>query len=438
MKWTLLRSVLRRRTLFGGWIVIGVWLGCGTESSAAVQEAWVSGSKAGDEHNALGWRVAIDGDIVVAGAPADYTYQPQGGSVYVFDAVTGQMLDELVPSQPKRQGIFGVSVAIAGMKAVVGEPMQLPVYGLDGFIEVDDPGSAYVFDVVTGQELFMLTPDDSASLDHFGSQVAASGNFAVITAWGNAHAGESAGAAYVFDITTGQQLRKLTASDAQTGDYFGTAVAIDGDRVVIGATSEFSPNPGPGSAYVFDIHTGEQLYELVTPDIQYLDYYGRSVSASGGIALIGAHGSPFERAGYVDVFDTTTGEHIRRLQPDDIEINDGFGYATLLDGDIAMVGATNHADETGSRGAVYVFNVRTGALLDKITGPYFDTLDSFGFSLARDGSTTVVGVLDYDEENKQNGVIHVYRDIPEPLTITTMAIGLGLLTVRGRDSRRAV
>jgi len=406
-------------------------------AAAEMQERWVLRPKAGDEQNALGWRIAVGGDTLLAGVPADSTTMPWAGSVYVFDTVTGQLVHELVPAYPIRQGYFGVSVAIEGTTALIGAPVQGAIPGIDLFEEVYDPGSAYIFDVQSGRELFKLRPDDSASLDYFGSRVAIRDNLAVVTAFGNDHAGEDSGAAYVFDVTTGRQLHKLTALDAAEGDHFGTDVSIDGDRVVIGATSDFAPGSSTGSAYVFDLHSGEQLHKLTVPDIQHLDYYARSVSASNGVALLGAHGYSFGRPGYVDVFDITTGEYIRRLKPLDGASFVGFGYATLLDDGLAMIGSSNRVDESGRRGAVYLFDINTGEQLDILTGPYFGEYDSFGFSLARDGDTTAIGVLDYDGNNLQSGVVHIYRDIPEPGALCIMAGGLGLMLAPGRAFRRA-
>lgn len=431
------------QTVFGGaryvsvvvrTVLAGLMLCIAAPSFAfEIQETWVLRPDDSDDYDAFGWSVALSGRYMVAGAPGDDPAYRHSGSAYIFDVETGQAKHKLLPSQPILQGLFGASVAVEGSTALIGAPVIEALPGTDIFEEVYDPGSAYVFDVQTGQELYRLTPDVSAPLDHFGSRVAISGNIAVVTAWGDNHAGEDSGSAYVFDITTGQQLRKLTAVDARAGDHLGTAVAIDGDLVVIGATSDFSPGHNPGSAYVFDINTGEQLHKLSMPDVQYLDYYARSISASNGIALLGAHEySLDDGAGYVDVFDITTGQFIRRLIGSDSKIGDGFGYATHLDGNLAIIGATGHVDESGRHGAIYFFDIRTGELVNKLTAPYFHMYDSFGFSLARDGDTTVVRATVYSGNNVSSGVVHVYQDIPEPAAALLIVVGMGALLQRDR------
>ena len=114
-------------------------------------------------------------------------------------------------------------------------------------------GSAYVFDVSTGQELFKLNSSDGMAGDYFGSSVAVGGNVAVIGARGDDDNGSLSGSAYVFDVTTGQELFKLNASDGAEGDYFGIAVAVSGSIAVIGARLDDDNGPDSGSAYVFSL-----------------------------------------------------------------------------------------------------------------------------------------------------------------------------------------
>ena len=47
--------------------------------------------------------------------------------------------------------------------------------------------------------------------------------------------GAASGSAYVFDVRLGTQQLELVPSDGAPGDQFGTAVAVDGPYVVVGA-----------------------------------------------------------------------------------------------------------------------------------------------------------------------------------------------------------
>ena len=87
---------------------------------------------------------------------------------------------------------------------------------------------------IAGNELYKITASDAAMYDSFGT-VGISGNMAIVGANGNGDAGRGSGSAYLFDVSTGRQLFKLTASDAAAFDSFGTSVAISGNTAIVGA-----------------------------------------------------------------------------------------------------------------------------------------------------------------------------------------------------------
>ena len=133
---------------------------------------------------------------------------------------------------------FGISVAISGNLAIIGARYE------DDAGETDS-GKAYIFDATTGSLLHTLNnPNayDTSDSDYFGLSVAISGNLAVIGAGYEGDAGGTySGKAYIFDVTTGSLLRtldNLNAYGTSASDYFGSSVAIDGNRVVVGATDE--------------------------------------------------------------------------------------------------------------------------------------------------------------------------------------------------------
>ena len=170
----------------------------------------------------------------------------------MFDVGSRQEQLEFVPSDFDTGDNVGNSVAVSGNVAVVGAYLS------------DDAGtqsgSAYLFDVTTGQELFKLTADDAKANDQFGVSVGIAGNYAVVGSLDAA--GDASGAVYVYDVATGQQLRKIVPDDALGGDFFGHAVAIDGTTLVVGALWDNDAGNQSGSAYVFDVATGQQLRKV--------------------------------------------------------------------------------------------------------------------------------------------------------------------------------
>jgi len=96
-----------------------------------------------------------------------------------------------------------------------------------------------------------LTADDAAANDLFGSSVAISGNTALVGARRDDVGGSRSGSAYLFDITTGNQIAKLTADDAAEFDSFGGSVALSGNTALVGARWDDGAGSDSGSTYLY-------------------------------------------------------------------------------------------------------------------------------------------------------------------------------------------
>jgi len=295
----------------------------------------------------FGWSVAVSGTTAIVGSRADDDDGTNTGSAYLMDITTGQVIHKLHSSTPVTFQEFGYAVAISGPRAVVGTP------------KAGTSGTAYVFDTATGQGLFDLTPSDGASGDEFGRAVAMSGNLAVITSNGEFENDFSVGAAYVFDMTTGQELRKLTADDGAFADNMGLSVSVSGNLALIGAHGDDDNGSKSGSAYIFDITTGQQLHKLTPDDGAADDEFGLAVAISGNLAVVGAHKDDDRgsNSGSAYVFDATTGQQLIKLAASDSDSNDDMGRAVAITGSLAITGASN-ADRFGSgSGAAYAYNL---------------------------------------------------------------------------------
>ncbi|MDW8361961.1 MAG: hypothetical protein RMK74_06155, partial [Myxococcales bacterium] len=147
-----------------------------------------------------------------------------------------------------------------------------------------------------------LTAGDGAAGDAFGSSVAltSDGSRALVAAThDDIGSNTNQGSAYVFvrSGTSWSHEQKLTASDGDMDDCFGSGVALtsDGSRALIGArVDEIGSNAAQGSAYVF-VWTGtrwSQEQKLTADDGATGDYFGTSVAltSDGSRALVGAYG----------------------------------------------------------------------------------------------------------------------------------------------------
>ena len=144
---------------------------------------------------------------------------------------------------------------------------------------------------------------------HFRA-VAIYGDTVVVGAKWDDDDGDKSGSAYIFEKpSTGwadmNETAKLTADDPDTGDLFGTGVAIDGETVVIGAEGDDDNGSTSGSVYVFEKEAGwitgssNQVAKLTASDGAAWDRLGHSVAIYGDTVVAGAKDHDVHGAAYV-------------------------------------------------------------------------------------------------------------------------------------------
>ncbi len=169
--------------------------------------------------------------------------------VYRYDGTNWAEEQKLTGSDGTSGDLFGFSVAVAGAVVVVGAYLDDEVG--------KDSGSAYVYrhDGIGWVEEDKLTNSDGAVEDHFGINVALDGELIVVGANLDDDDGSRSGSAYSYRLDGAEWVeeRKITASDADTGDFFGISVALAGDTLVVGAYLDNDSGIGSGSAYVYEL-----------------------------------------------------------------------------------------------------------------------------------------------------------------------------------------
>ena len=376
----------------------------------------------------FGNSVAISGNTAIVGANSDNHAGANAGSAYLFDVTTGNQLFKLTANDATAEEYFGTSVDISGDAAIVGAYWEVNAGSISG--------SAYLFDVTTGNQLLKLTASDAAHLDHFGYSVAISGNTAIIGALGDDDAGSLSGSAYLFDMTTGSQLLKLAANDATAEDYFGVSVAISGNTAIVGASGDDDAGSRSGSAYLFDVTTGNQLFKLTASDAGDAKRFGKSVAISGNTAIVGSHwnSDAGSKSGSAYLFDVTTGNQLFKLTASDAAEYDEFGLSVGIWDDMAIVGAGWNDDAGTDSGSAYLFDVTTGNQLTKLTAKDSAEFDYFGYSVDIGGNAAIVGAYRDDDAGSDAGSAYIF--VPEPSNFILLATGaLGLLACGWRKRR---
>ncbi|MCB1228733.1 MAG: hypothetical protein KDN19_00610 [Verrucomicrobiae bacterium] len=271
-------------------------------------------------------------------------------------------------------------------------------------------GNVKVFDARTGRLIRTFYPSDPNG--GFGSAIALSGRRILIGA--SLTDLTARGAAFLYDIPTGRQIAKLTSPNAANFDRMGAAVAMDGNYAVVGCTGDAGL---VGAAFVYDVRNGELLHEL-RADIPG-SHFGTSVAVCGRFALIGASDEEGgDDRGSVYLFDLETGEEMEKLNPPDPADFDYFGDQVALSSRFLVVGVPR---KDGSAGAVYVWDLRTGVGPIKFSAPPNSGAGRFGSSVAVSGSMALIG---YEWGDDYHGSA-VLMELPSGNVIDTLSASSG-------------
>ncbi|MFN4255499.1 MAG: T9SS type A sorting domain-containing protein [Saprospiraceae bacterium] len=397
----------------------------------------------------LGWGIAIDGQILISGAPNDKIgTQNKQGSAYVFLQNQGStdnwgQLKQIKASDGAAVDYFGNAISVDGSTALVG------AHG-DNVGTTTDAGSAYIFEKDLGspnnwgQRTSIVARDgataESAAYDYFANAVALKNGRAVIgAAKKKIGANTSQGAAYIYEKDAGGpnnwgNVRKLTASDGAANNFFGQSVAQSGNLVLVGANGNLSNR---GAAYLFDgSNNWAQLQKLTASDAAVGDGFGTSLSLTDDYALISAmNKATYTGAAYVFKNTAGTWSQIKKLTASDGAANDRFGASVALSGDYAYVAALRANSDAG---AVYVFHKNTGGPdnwgeIGKYTAESPASGDQFGYALATSGQYIAIGAnLDDVGAKADQGSVYVFKgedcpDMTRPAaTATAAARGLAV------------
>ena len=308
----------------------------------------------------FGDAVALDGNVLVIGAPGVDEVEDNAGGAYVYRYSDGGWIEgpRLLPfgdlTSPSDR--FGRSVAVHGDLIVVGAPRD----NQSG----PHAGAAYVFRRIEGnwEEQDKLLGEAGDSL---GASVAVTGEpghecIAVGARYHNA----LTGCVYTFRESAGhwQPEAELTALDGMPGDEFGRSISMDGDTLVVGAWCDGDGGSRSGSAYVYrpNGNTWEQEAKLIPPGAPTSQRFGFCVSVSGDTIAVAEDSSStahvFRRAGTTWVF-------ARTLVPSGACSGDGFGWISVC-GDDILLGVRKDPYYGAQAGAAYLYEHGPGASAD--------------------------------------------------------------------------
>ena len=316
----------------------------------------------GDNADFFAAAIALDGDRIAVGAPRDSDLHTEAGAVYIFarDGIGWAQEAKLIASDHVAgQRRFGEGVSLDGNRLLVGATSY------DG--ATDETGAAYVYELIAGTwtETAKLFAAEGATMDLFGYAVSLEGDRALVGGYRHDFPDSSAGAAWIFEFdgTSWSEIARLTGSDTAGVDNLGFEVALDGGRALVGAPNHDAGAPNTGAAYIFEQIGGSwtQSAKLVASPPVSGSSFGTDVALNGHRAVIG---SPFgfpnpsgQGSAYLFEHDGLDWSQVERWEAPGGRVGDAFGYAVDTFGFTTIVGAfeLNVAENGRDSGAAYVF-----------------------------------------------------------------------------------
>jgi len=242
--------------------------------------------------------ISNNGTVLVVGATNETTAGDDAGKVYTYKRDDNDSpwveVNQLVASDAEVDDHYGAATSLSkdGLVLVVGSRYEDTA--------AVDAGKVYTYKRATIDDVWLevnqLVASDAVDYDYFGSacDISSDGLTLVVGAYNNTN---STGKVYTYKRATiddeWTEVNQLVASDAAEGDYFGIAVSLglNGLLLVVGASKEESSGTNAGKIYTYKRDTVNdewvEVNQLVASDAVDDDRFGCSVFVDDiGLSLL--------------------------------------------------------------------------------------------------------------------------------------------------------
>ncbi|WP_057462356.1 VCBS domain-containing protein, partial [Pseudovibrio sp. POLY-S9] len=247
----------------------------------------------GEIYDHFGTAVAVNSDgVLVVGSPSDDDQGSASGSVYVFQPKENgsYKVEKLTDDHGSRVDAFGASVAISETGTIV-------VGSTFGDGSIRNSGTVYVYEMDSSGKYIAkeLYASDGVQGAHFGSAVSInSQGDIVVSAISNSGSADRSGGIYVYakngDGTYSET--KLSSFDVLKPGPFGEQVAINNMGVVaVGSSLEHSSGDSTGYVTIYSPngHGGYSEHKIIASDGNSGDYFGSSIAINNdGVIVVAA------------------------------------------------------------------------------------------------------------------------------------------------------
>ncbi|MBX2977350.1 MAG: T9SS type A sorting domain-containing protein [Ignavibacteriaceae bacterium] len=305
----------------------------------------------------FGWPVIIKNNILYIGSR---------NKVHIYHRNEGMGFQRInVLPRPLNATDFGRSISISNNSILIGDPRN----------GIGEKGAVYVFDTLSDSEWTMtqkIVPSNVERFASFGIKISHNDKYAIISAGGDGYdSGPRRGSVFLFEKTDSGWIekQKILPTDPTNQQIFGVEVALDNNRVAIGASG--GPLPYIGRVYIFELdERGTVVLEdsIFASDSFLGNSFGYNFKLRGDSLFVGAKGTGYmvqtendglkienENFAYLYVKTENGWEERMKFGATNPHPQNVFGFAVdFMNGEF-LVGAPGDPTKGSQCGAAYLF-----------------------------------------------------------------------------------
>lgn len=166
------------------------------------------------------------------------------------------------------------------------------------------------------------------------------------------------------------------------------AIDISSSYILVGAAGDRNAanNESAGKAYLFNLSNGSLKYTLSNSNIETKDFFGTAVALTNNYSVVGVPefrgGMAQQKIGNVYIFSNSTGSLVARVAQPNINLGARFGRSVAATDTYTIVGAPDRSRNTSGAGEAYIFYTANGALQYTIQTPWPAGGYNFGTAVA--------------------------------------------------------
>ncbi len=280
-------------------------------------------------------------------------------------------------------------------------------------------GSVYLYELIDnliGDE-YKIFPEDGSYNDFFGKAIAMSDDYLIVSSVYDDENGYKSGSVYVFSFENGEwlQTQKIYPVDGSPYDRFGYSLDLNSNFLAIGAIFDDEEVDDAGSVYIYKLVNSEWIFysKIYSNYMLPGNDFGRSLSINEDYLAVHYKNMSIDliEQGVVDIykFEGDNCFFLQTISAPDANSYDYFGISLDIDAEILIIGSYYDDDIYNNSGSVYIYDIHDGYFQykQKLVPDDVYANDNFGISVSINDNWLAVGSID-DDNGINSGSTYIY------------------------------